>query len=166
MACPGLPGPSSRKRARSNDSGAKAPCDFCCPVGRCIIDNNHLRRLLALLPKRLQQRRKILLLIARRNDHGRSAASLPACRPADRHTPDQQKACENSGQTQCGQPTHVHSALLWFTIILATCWPHSVTIGMPPPGLTLPPTKKRLRYRGLCFGALNEKLRIRSHTTP
>ena len=52
------------------------------------------------------------------------------------------------------------------TTFLATFWPHSTTIGMPPPGLTEPPTKKRFGYRVLCFGALKARFLKRSLTTP
>jgi len=55
----------------------------------------------------------------------------------------------------------------WFaTICLATFWPHRMTIGMPPPGFTDPPTKKRFEYLVLCFGALKARFFQRSLTTP
>ena len=52
------------------------------------------------------------------------------------------------------------------TTFLATFWPQRTTIGMPPPGFTEPPTKKRFGYFVLCFGALKARFLKRSLTTP
>ena len=52
------------------------------------------------------------------------------------------------------------------TIFRATFCPHKTTIGMPPPGFTEPPTKKRFGYFVLCFGALKARFLNRSQTTP
>ena len=52
------------------------------------------------------------------------------------------------------------------TTLRATFWPQRTTIGMPPPGFTEPPTKKRFGYFVLCFGALKARFLKRSLTTP
>ena len=39
-------------------------------------------------------------------------------------------------------------------------------MGMPPPGLTEPPTKNRFGYFVLCLGALKARFFQRSLTTP
>ena len=45
-------------------------------------------------------------------------------------------------------------------------WPLSATIGMPPPGLTLPPTKSRFENSRLRLGALKARFFQTSVTTP
>ena len=49
-------------------------------------------------------------------------------------------------------------------MFFATFWPQSTTIGMPPPGFTVPPTKNRFGYFVLCFGALKARFLKRSLT--
>jgi|GEM_PF-7105749 len=51
-------------------------------------------------------------------------------------------------------------------ILSRTSCPDKVTIGMPPPGLTLPPTKYRLLNSELRCGILKPRFLKRSATTP
>src|SRR5699024_12211391 len=48
----------------------------------------------------------------------------------------------------------------------ATCIPLKVTIGIPAPGLTVPPTKYKLLTYLLCLGNLKPLFFLRSDTTP
>ena len=77
-------------------------------------------------------------------------------------TAQEQKARRPQRQRDEQQDHHRSHA----TIFLATFWPQSTTIGMPPPGFTEPPTKNRFGYFVLCFGALNARFLKRSLTTP
>ena len=60
------------------------------------------------------------------------------------NAPDEQEAGGKSDSAEEGWHDHGFPLAACSIIIRATCWPPSVTMGMPAPGLTLPPTKNRL----------------------
>src|SRR5580658_3569451 len=107
-----------------------------------------------------------MFLVARGDDDGETNCDVRLSGRTSGNIVDEEEAGREPGSAEEGGYDHDFPFALCSIIIRATCWPLSVTMGIPAPGLTLPPTKNRLWNWGLRFGALKAKLRRRSQTTP
>ena len=119
------------------------------PVRRSVVHHDDLARPRGLGENGGQQAGQVRLLVSGRNDDGETPrrgrrravvllypgeAAAPVNKPAqDKPTRTRKDQCDRG---QCQGLSHS-------TTCLATFWPQRTTMGMPPPGFTEPPTKKR-----------------------
>jgi hypothetical protein len=142
VASPRLAPPAIGERLRMDDARPVFTRHFRRAIRGGVVHDDDFVRTDGLCGKRAEQGWQVLLLVAGGDDEGKlpgagegicftaAAKSDPA-----KHNP----ACKPKRERDDEQSGHLSQA----TTFLATFWPQSTTIGIPPPGFTEPPTKNR-----------------------
>lgn len=138
LAGPGLPNPVDRWRRSTDDPSATCDGHRRRRIPGAIVYDDHF----CSVRDRRQEACEVMFFVARRDDDADCLSLCATC--ITRHggkTADQQEPCRQTGDDDVLRRDHVRSRASESIIMRATCWPESATIGMPPPGFTLPPTK-------------------------